>query len=50
MTKNIIGNVIHNKFTNAAVEFHKTRIISALALPIPKSDSKAECVVAIDAN
>ncbi len=47
---NIYGNVVHAKFTNVAVQFHKARMISALVLRIPKSDNKAECVVAFDAN
>jgi hypothetical protein len=36
--------------TKATVEFPKARMISALVLLISKSDNKAECIVAIDAN
>ncbi len=48
--KNILGNVAHTKVTKDAVEFLKARMISARALMIPKSDNKAEFIVAIEAN
>ena len=47
---NVLGNAVYTKVTKVAVEFRKARMISALVLLIPKSDNKAECVVAIDAN
>ena len=49
-TNGLAGNIVHTKVTKAAVEFHKALMISALVILIPKSDNKAECVVAIDAN
>ena len=48
--KNDLGNVVHTKVTKAAVDLLKARMISTLVLLISKSDNKAECVVAIDAN
>ena len=43
-------NVVHTKVTKATIGFYKARMIFALVLLILKSDNKAECVVAIDAN
>ena len=48
--KNVLDNVVHTKVTEAAFEFLKARMISALVLLISKSNNRAECVVAIDAN
>ncbi len=48
--KNVLGNAVYTKVTKAAVEFLKARMISALVLLISKTDNRAECVVAIDAN
>ncbi len=47
---NVLGNVVHTKVIKATVEFHKARKIFALVVLFPKSNYKAECVVAIDAN
>ena len=46
--KNVLGNVVYTKVT---LNFLKLdRMISALALLISKSNNRAECVDAIDAN
>ena len=47
---NILGNVFQTKVTKVGVEFYKARMISAIVFLVLKSDNKAGCVVAIDAN
>ena len=48
--QNVLGNIVHTKVTKVAIQIHKARMISALALLILKSEKKANYVVAIVAN